>query len=214
MMIPTHNTSSEDSLPVDDHSCEGHSQDDGFTLTELIIYMMIGSIAIAAGATISIKILELTGDTKRGADTAAQLRNTVDRLDRTTVGAQQFTTPQKAGRTNDTYWEFQVQNTGSTGTVTCHQWRFSEARKTIQFRTYDAFKREYSPWVLTAQNVTNTGSMQPFKMESSTDRRFPTMTVELQAKDGSGMTSWEKRVYLLQSYDKDRENQCKGINRP
>lgn len=188
--------------------------DAGFTMPELIMYMLIGSIAISAGAVISIKILELTGDTRRGADTAAQLRNTVDRFDRTAVAAEQYTQPRTAGRNGDTYWEFQVQSANNTGTVVCHQWRHSPTNKTMQTRTYDVFKQEYSPWVLTAQNVTNTGSMKPFTVEKSTARRFPTLIVELQAQDGKSMTSWEKRVYVMQSYNEGRDSQCESLDRP
>lgn len=190
------------------------ADDEGFTLTELIIYMLIGSIAISAGAVISIKIYELTGDTRRSADTAAQLRNTVDRLDRTVVSAEQAADTVETGVSGDKYWTFQVQSSGNTGTVVCHQWRHSAARGTIQTRTYDVFKEEYSPWVLTAQHVKNVGSSDPFKIDTSPERRFPTVTVELKAQDGKSMTSWEKRVYALQSYNKDRENQCKGLDRP
>lgn len=190
------------------------TDDAGFTMPELIMYMLIGSIAISAGAVISIKILELTGDTQRGADTAAQLRNTIDRLDRTAVSAEQYTDPRTAGRNGDTYWEFQVQSANNTGTVVCHQWRHSPTKKTMQTRTYDVFKEEYSPWVLTAQNITNTGSMKPFKVEKSSDRRFPTLIVELQAQDGNSMTSWEKRVYVMQSFNEGRDNQCERLDRP
>jgi prepilin-type N-terminal cleavage/methylation domain-containing protein len=137
------------------------SEDDGFSLMETIVAMVIFSIFMSTAMAAIISIMNSTHKSQSLTDGAAQLENAFQRLDHQVRYADAVNQPGPG--TNGTYVEWHTQAT-STTPQTCAQLKYDPTAKTLSERTWlpGAAVVAATSWILVANNIVNTASQPPF----------------------------------------------------
>lgn len=138
--------------------------DQGMTLVELIISMAIFSVVLVVFLGALSVMARNTVKSAATADSADQLRNVFQRLDKEVRYASDINTP--ATSNGSIYIEYWVPASAGNGESTCVQWRYVKAKDELQRRTWiQGDPDSVSKWLTLATRLRNDltdSSQQPF----------------------------------------------------
>jgi prepilin-type N-terminal cleavage/methylation domain-containing protein len=136
-------------------------RDDGFSLVELSVAMMVFGIFATAVATMTMSMMQVATRTRSIADASTKARAVLDQISRTLPSASQVNQPTQVG--SDWYVEASFPPAAGAGTSSCAQWRLLAATDQLQVRTWNTVNPSASAWRTLADHVTNDPSTQrPF----------------------------------------------------
>ena len=140
------------------------SEDDGFSLMETIVAMMIFSVFMSTAMAAILSIMNSTQKSKSLTDGAAQLENAFQRLDHQVRYADAINVAGYVASTNSWYVEWHTQAT-STTPQTCDQLKYDATAHKVVERTWTPGTASVTPtsWLLVANNISNvpTGTTPP-----------------------------------------------------
>jgi prepilin-type N-terminal cleavage/methylation domain-containing protein len=144
--------------------------EEGFTLTELIIAMLIFSIFITILLSSILGITRASNKAQVVAQTSSGVLSVFQAFDRQIRYADAINYP-GLGSSGTTYIEFRVPATSSpTNVAQCTQWAFNPTTQAIQSRTWADGVAPTANWTTNLTNVVNTGgATYPFKLIPSTN---------------------------------------------
>lgn len=147
------------------------SEDDGFSLMETIVAMMIFSVFMSTAMAAILSIMNSTQKSKSLTDGAAQLENAFQRLDHQVRYADAINDPAYVASTNSWYVEWHTQAT-STVPQTCDQLKYDATAHKVVERTWTPGTASVTAtsWLLVANNISNTVpgvTQQPFTKVAS-----------------------------------------------
>ncbi len=144
---------------------QNEGTDDGFSLTELIIAMLIFSIFITILLSSILGITRASNKAQVVAQTSSGVLSVFQTMDRQIRYADAINF-QGAGPSGAQYVEFRTPAASSpSGVAMCTQWRFVPSTQTIQSRTWTESATPGTAWITNLTNVVNDGgSNYPFQL--------------------------------------------------
>lgn len=133
--------------------------DDGFSLVELSVAMMVLGVCAVAAAGMTLSMIKVATRTTAVADASTHLRGAFDEVGRALPSASQVNAPTLVG--GDWYIEALFPPTSASVTSRCSQWRLAAATNQLQVRTWDTVNAVPSAWRLLAGGVVNDPTTQP-----------------------------------------------------
>lgn len=171
-------------------------RDDGMTLIELTVGMVLMSIFMAMFTGAIVMMNNAMNVSQAINDAASQVNTAFLQLDETARSASYISTPGVANGS----WYVEMRSLDRNGQQSCTQLRVNGAAKQLQSRTWTVVGTAPSPtnppWIAMASGITNGGAAagsatQPFSLKSSigTSALFQQLVVTLVPPAGAGVSS-------------------------
>lgn len=161
--------------------------EEGLSLIELVVAMMIFSVVLAIYFGALISMANTTTRARSSVDASDALRATFNTLDHQVRYATSINRPVKGG-SGAWYVEFEATNLPIGPPKMCYQWRLDPSTKVISYRTWDEGGVTVGAWKGVAWDVEAPGGGSPFVFAEATPDILlaQTLTVNLQVMGQSG----------------------------
>lgn len=173
--------------------------DCGFTILEVVLAMCILGVAIAVFGT-ALKIMtSATSRISAAADGSTAARGAGDLLGRQLGVASAANTPVRVGPS--WYLEFATDAVKAGAEPQCTQWRYQQATRLVEYRTWGTVTLTTSGWVRAASSVVNDPSTQPPFTLYPPDAGFKVMRVlvDLRVQPPGGPALQSQGQYTLRN---------------
>ena len=163
-------------------------RDEGFSLIELLVAMLIFTIfSIMLGTTL-IAFTRSTLTAQQTGRTGEQMIVAFGTLDSQIRYAESVNFPGPGATTGNMYVEWLTRAESSpTRHDLCTQWRYVPAEGNIEYRRWDVGTTTAPPWILGISNVIDTGQAHyPFQLLPADDRPTGTLLQQLVLPDLGG----------------------------
>ena len=163
-----------------------HPADEGLSLIELVVAMMIFSVVLAVYFGALISMANTTTQARTSVDASDALRATFHALDRQVRYATAINRPVKGG-TGAWYVEFEATNLPVGPPNMCYQWRLDPTSNVLSYRTWDESGVTVAAWQGVAWNVAAPGAGSPFVFAMAAGTSLAQkLTVNLQVTGQAG----------------------------
>jgi prepilin-type N-terminal cleavage/methylation domain-containing protein len=172
--------------------------DDGFTLVEVVIAMLVLSVLLAVFVrAVSLMTSTTTRVTTTG-EAATEGRAASDALGRQLGTATATNTPVQAG--GNWYLEFSVDEVKAGADRQCNQWRYQPSTRRLEYRTWSTVTLAATSWITVSDAVVNTSTQPPFTVYAS-DSAFmlPRVAVDLRLATTAGSVVQVQGQYTLRN---------------
>ena len=164
------------------HRAQQSRRDEGFSLIELIVAMLVFTIFAIMLSTTLISFTRSTLTAQQTARTGQQILVAFSTIDSQIRYAESVNYPGPGASTGDMYVEWLTRAESSpTRQDLCTQWRYSSAQKTIEYRRWNAADTTTAPdWTLEISDVIDTGTTNyPFQLLPADDTPTGTLLQQL-----------------------------------
>lgn len=160
--------------------------EDGVSIVELVIAMLIFSVVLAAYFGALISMVNTTSRAKSSVDASDAMRAAYNAMERQARFATSINRPVQ-GVSGAWYVEFESTMLPNNMPSMCYQWRLDPATKVMSYRTWSEDGVTVTAWHGVAWKVESIGGGSPFSFTAATPTVVAqTLTVSLQAKSSSG----------------------------
>ncbi len=133
-------------------------RDDGFTIVEMLVVMVVMTVILAAAYNVLLVILKNTKAVNDRADASMQVRHALAQIERQVVSGNVLYDP----ATEPLPMSMRVY-TQANGLQRCVQWQVTGGE--LRTRAWAPGDSTASPWTVVARHIVNTSSQQPFVLQ-------------------------------------------------
>jgi prepilin-type N-terminal cleavage/methylation domain-containing protein len=176
----------------------GHG-DDGFSVVEMIIAMLVFGIFSTAALSMTISMMHVTTRSIAIADTSMRARAVLGGVGRVLPAASTVNSPTRVG--NDWYVEALFPPKLGAGSSTCTQWRLVASADQIQVRSWNTINAIPSVWKTLADHAVNDPTAQPPFTVLAPDAGFGSyrVTFDLYVTAAQGAKVHEQNEFALRN---------------